>query len=253
MSEIILLIGGFFMGVMNAIAGGGILLAFPVMLATGVTPLVANASANIAALVASLSSAVGYRSYIARVRPLYMLLLIPCFIGSIIGAILLANTSSGDFSKLIPWLVAFAVILFTLQPYLHLNLHKTINKQKRLVTPFILLSLAILPLAVYGGYFGAGFGFIMLAFLGFSGMHNIHKMNGLKNLAAAIISINALIILLPTGLVDWRSGGLMAIGALFGGYFGSKFAQRMSSSILRYVVIAIGVGTTIYLFIEYLS
>lgn len=255
MTEILLLLAGFMVGVMNAIAGGGVLLAFPIMLSSGLTPLTANVSASVAVLPGLLSSAFGYRSYIKRIYPPYLLLLIPCLIGAVIGALLLIRTPSSNFDALVPWLVLFAVALFALQPYMHRTtaVHHSIKKRRSPVKPLLLLSLAIIPLSVYGGYFGAGFGFIMLAFLGFSGMHNIHKMNGLKNLASAVIAIITIIIVIPSGLIDWRVAGIMAVGSLLGGFVGSKAAVKIPTKLLRYVVIVIGTITVVYLFVDSLA
>ncbi|MEO5950273.1 MAG: sulfite exporter TauE/SafE family protein [Candidatus Saccharimonadales bacterium] len=250
MTEILLLIGGFFMGVMNAIAGGGILLGFPVLLGAGLSPLVANATANIVGLPASLSSAYGYRAYIRKVPRMYLLLLVPCFLGAIVGSLLLLHTPTTEFLRLVPWLVAFAVILFTVQPYLHFHLHKTIKKKQHHLIPILSLSLAIAVLSIYGSYFGAGFGLIMLAFLGLTKLHDIHQMNGLKNLAAATISLTTIIIIFPSGLINWQTGLIMAVGSTIGGYYGSKIAQRVSSHALRVAVICIGFVTATYLFIH---
>lgn len=256
MIEILLLLGaGFLVGIMNAIAGGGVLLAFPVLLSTGLSPLVANVSASVAVLPGLLSSSFGYRSYIKRIYRPYLLLLIPCLIGSIVGALLLIRTPSSNFDALVPWLVLFAVTLFAFQPYLHrkVAVQNAKKKHRSAVKPLILLSLAVIPLAIYGGYFGAGFGFIMLAFLGFSGMHNIHKMNGLKNLASAVIAITTIAVVIPSDLINWRVAGIMAIGSLVGGFVGTRIAVRVPSQLLRFVVIGIGVSTVVYLFVNSLT
>jgi uncharacterized membrane protein YfcA len=250
MTELLLLITGVLIGAMNAIAGGGILLGFPVLLGAGLSPLVANATANVAVLPGLLSSAYGYRRYVRKVPNMYLILLIPCFIGAAIGAWLLLNTSPARFEDIVPWLVLFAVVLFAVQPYLHFRFLKQINKKYRGIAPIIALSFAIVPLAIYGGYFGAGFGFVMLAFLGFTKLHNMHKMNGLKNLASSVIAITSILVLAPSGLIDWRAGGIMAVGSAVGGYYGARLAQKVPSHALRIVVIILGIATVVYLFLK---
>lgn len=250
MTELFLFLSGLFIGVMNAVAGGGILLGFPVLLSTGLSPLIANATANIAVLPGSLSSAYGYRRYIRKVPKIYLFLLLPCFIGAVIGATLLLKTPSTRFEAIVPWLVAFAVLVFAVQPYLHFRFSKAIKKKYRSIASIVLLCLAIVPLAIYGGYFGAGFGFIMLAFLGFTKLHDIHQMNGLKNMAASVIAITSIIVLLPSGLIDWRVGGIMAVGSGIGGLLGARLSEKVSSHALRVVVIIVGIVTAAYLFIQ---
>lgn len=248
MSELLLLGAGIFVGIINAVAGGGILLGFPVLLSAGLSPLIANATANIAVLPGSVTSVYGYRRYIRKVPRIYLLLLVPCFIGALIGSWLLLHTSSSRFESIVPWLVSFAVLLFTVQPYLHFRFLKFIKKKYRSLASIILLSLAIVPLAIYGGYFGAGFGFIMLAFLGFTKLHDIHQMNGIKNLAAIVIATTTILMLLPSGLIDWRTGGIMAVGSAIGGLLGARLAEKVSSHALRVVVITLGIVTAVYLF-----
>lgn len=245
--DIIIFFAGMIVGSMNAIAGGGMLIGFPLMLATGLSPLVANATANVVLIPGGLSSAYGYRKYIRKVPRRYLILLVPCLIGGIIGALILRNTSTTKFETLVPGLIMFAVILFALQPYLHFHLHKHIKSKSRALRPLALISMALFPVAIYGGYFGAGFGFIMLAFLGFTKLHDMHKMNGIKNLASTTIACASLACLFTSGLVNWHVGVIMAIGATIGGYYGSIFSQKVSTHALRVTVIVIGLVTATYL------
>lgn len=245
--DLILFVAGLVVGSMNAIAGGGMLIGFPVLLATGLPALAANVTSNLIIMPGSLSSAYGYRKFLKKLSYHYLLLLIPCLIGGIIGALILRNTSSERFQEIVPALVLFAVILFAFQPLIHFHLHKHINKKIKRIKPLGWIALAIFPVAIYGGYFGAGFGFIMLAFLGFTKLHDIHKINGLKNLASASISFVSLICLFSTHLIDWRRGLLMAAGGIIGGYYGSLFSQKISTHAIRIIVIIIGLGTATYL------
>jgi len=247
LQDIGLFLAGLVVGAMNAIAGGGILFGFPVMLAAGLPPLVANATSNIVVLPGSLTSAYGYRKYIRKVPRQYIFLLVPCLIGAIIGVLILRNTSTSRFDDLVPCLIFFAVLLFAFQPFLHHHLHRHMKSKKKAFQPLALIAIALFPVAIYGGYFGAGFGFIMLAFLGFTKLHDIHKMNGLKNLASATISCASLVFLLNSHLIDWHTGLIMAVGASIGGYYGSQLAQKIPTHAIRIIVILIGLTTAGYL------
>lgn len=247
MQDILLFGTGILVGAMNAIAGGGTLIGFPVLLAAGLPALAANVTSSVVVLPGALSSVFGYRKYVRKVPPRYLLLIIPCIIGGGLGATILRNTSSNKFQHLVPALVLFAVVLFAFQPLLHFHLNRHLRGKNKGLQPIVLMALALLPVAIYGGYFGAGFGFIMLAFLGFTKLHDIHQMNGLKNLAGATIAGMSIICLFTTHLINWHYGLVMAAGSLVGGYYGSMLTQKISSHVIRIIVIAIGLSTAIYI------
>jgi len=245
--DILLFLVGLLVGGMNAIAGGGMLLGFPAMLAYGLPALIANATGNLVILPGQVASAIGYRKYLRRTPPKYAWLLVPWIIGAAVGAWLLRHTPSEQFAQYVPGLIAFAVLLFAFQPFLHAYLHKHMRTRSKRVKPLVLIGIALLPVAVYGGYFGAGIGFIMLAFLGFTKIHDAHQMNAMKNVAAAFSCVVCLIILLPGSFINWHVGIFMATGSGIGGYVGARVAQKISSHTIRIVVIFIGVVTTAYL------
>jgi len=244
--EIIVFAVGIIVGAMNAIAGGGMLLGFPVLLAAGLTPLVANVTTYIIILPGQLTSAFSYRNYLRKLPRHYLLLLIPCAIGAAIGSQLLRHTSSEEFRRLFPALIMLAVLLFAFQPFLSRHLQRHITK-RRPARSLWLASLAIIPMTIYGGFFGAGFGFIMLAFLSFTRLHEIHLMNGLKNMAGLTLAIVCIISLFSSHLINWPLGLAMAAGNGIGGYYGARLSQRFSSHTIRIVVIAIGLVSATYL------
>jgi uncharacterized protein len=247
MKEILLFVVGIVVGGMNAIAGGGMLIGFPALLAAGMSPLAANVTGNIIILPGQLTSAFGYRKYLRKLSPRYALLLIPCLIGSFVGATVLRHTSSTRFQEIVPGLILFAVLLFAFQPLLHIHLRRHISKKSRNLQTLFWISLALLPTAAYGGYFGPGFGFIMLAFLSFTRLHDIHQINGLKNLAGASIAGVAIACLYTTHLINWPLGLSMAAGNAVGGYYGARLSLRFSTHAIRIVVIAIGFTAAAYL------
>ena len=247
MVEIILFLTGLTVGAMNAVAGGGMLLGFPVMVALGIPPLTANVTANLVTAPGQLASAWGYRKYLRKVPKRFALLAPPLALGAVAGAITLRQTSANDFARLVPLLVLFGVVLFTVQPLLHFHLRQHLRGKHKTIIPLLLIALAMIPLSFYGGYFGAGFGFMMLAFLSFANLHDTHMMNAMKNVGAAIVSTTALLCLHNTGLFNWRLGAIMAVGAVIGGYSGARLSQRLSSHWLRIAVIVIGLSAVVYL------
>jgi len=247
MKEILLFAVGIVVGSMNAIAGGGLLVGFPALLAAGMSPLAANVTGYIIILPGQLTSAYGYRKYLRKLSPRYALLLLPCLLGGFIGATALSHTSGTHFQRIVPGLILFAVLLFAFQPLLHIHLRRHISKKSRNLRTLAWISLALLPTAAYGGYFGPGFGFIMLAFLGFTRLHDIHQINGLKNLAGASIAAVAIGCLYGTHLINWPLGLSMAAGNAIGGYYGARLSLRFSTHAIRIVVIAIGFAAAAYL------
>jgi uncharacterized membrane protein YfcA len=238
--DIVLVVAGFVVGGMNAIAGGGMLVGFPVLVAVGLPPLLANATANIVTFPGQIASATGYRNYLKQVPLRYALLLIPTTLGAAAGALTLRHTSADDFANIVPLLVLFGVGLFAFQPLLHFHLHTHIHERRKAIVPLLIIGATIIPISFYGGYFGAGYGFMMLAFLGFTSLHDTHMMNGMKNIAATFVSGVSVACLYSAHLIQWRTGAIMAVGAVAGGYLGSRWAQKVSSYWLRIGIIAIG-------------
>jgi uncharacterized protein len=247
LKEFLLFLTGIIVGNMNAIAGGGMLLGFPMLLAAGLPALTANITGNIVILPGQLTSAFGYRRFLRKLPVRYLILLLPCILGGAAGALLLRHTSSERFQEMVPVLILFAVLLFAFQPLLHFHLRRHIKQRSRNLRRLLIIAAALLPTAVYGGYFGPGFGFIMLAFLSFTKLQDIHQINGLKNLAGVAIATTSIICLFTTHRIDWPLGLAMAAGNGVGGYMGANLSQRFSSHAVRIVVIAIGFSAAGYL------
>ncbi len=237
----------FVAGIINSFAGGGILLTFPTLLAAGLPPITANATSNLGSWPGALSSAYGYRHYLKSLPHKYWLLLVPCFIGALLGAYLLTNTNTEEFKAVVPWLVLSAVLLFMLQPFLHRHLARNLRAHRN--APLIIIGLALIPMSIYGGYFGAGFGFVMLAFLGFTRITDLHQINGLKNLAGATISLVCTVYFGLAGLIDWQYGAVLLVGSLAGGYVGAHIAQRLHPAAVHLGIIILGLFVTGVLFI----
>jgi uncharacterized membrane protein YfcA len=245
--DIIILFVGMIVGAMNAIAGGGMLIGFPVLLSLGVPPLVANVTANIITPPGQLAAVFAYRNYLRKVPRRYVLILPFVALGALAGALTLRAMPSNNFAEMVPVLILFGVALFAFQPSLHLHLHSHLHGRKKNLLPILLIGVALLPITFYGGFFGAGYGFIMLAFLGLGKVHEVHMLAAMKNVSAILVSLISLAVLYSTGLIDWHIGLVMAVGTTIGGYLGARAAKRVSSYWLRVAVIVIGLAAAAHL------
>lgn len=228
---------------MNSVAGGGSFLSFPALLFAGVPPIPANATNNAAMWVGTLGSARGYREEIRGVRRRLPPLLAVSIAGSVLGAVTLLLTPAATFERLIPWLLLFATALFAASPRL--------TRRTASAPPHSGWQLAVqFCVAIYGGYFGAGMGIMMLAVLALSGLPTFNAQNAVKNVLAVAINGVALIPFAIARVVDWRFALPMAAIALLGGYFGARFFRRVPQRVARTVVIAIGAAMTVAFFIR---
>ncbi len=243
-------------GVMNAIAGGGTLLTFPALVGLGIPPIVANATSTVALWPGAVSSMWGYRDELAGARRWSVGFAIPSLLGGGIGAFLLLRTPPSRFAAIVPWLVLVATTIFTLQPPIMRRVRARRAARvavagggelaelsdHALTSHFPTIGVLSLQFAlgIYGGYFGAGVGILMLAVLGFMGLTNIHRMNGLKNWGGLCMNAVAALTFVFSRLVTWPVALSMAVGSIGGGYFGSRGAQRVPQRYIRWAVIAIG-------------
>lgn len=248
MYDIPLFLVGILVGAINAVAGGGMLIGFPTLIASGMTPLIANATAKLVVLPGQITSAFGYRRFLRTMPRRDLLLIVPITVGAGIGALLLRGTPSKDFTFLAPILVTLAVLLFAFQPVIEKVLEH--GRKKRVVLPFAAIAAILFASAIYAGYFGIGYGLIMLSILSFSELQSIHHMNMLKNLAAASMLAVVVLILSPGAFIDWVPGAVMAAGAAVGGYVTARLAPRVPTRALRIVIIAFGIVTIAYLLLH---
>lgn len=235
-------------GLMNAMAGGGTLLTFPSLLAAGVPAVVANATNAVALVPGSFASGFTFRGELGQYgRRLVAYLVGSSVLGGFVGARLVALAGDALFRKLVPWLIFGSTVLFIVQE----PLRRWRERQGAAgrVQPVLGegslwgLAFAHFLVSVYGGFFGAGMGILMLAELGFVGLTNIHQMNGLKNFGAAFINLAAALTFIAAGLVFWRLAALMAVGSILGGWGGARLAQRIGQAAVRWVVVAVGLVT----------
>ncbi len=235
---------------MNAVAGGGTLVTFPALVALGVPPITANATSTVALWPGTMLSMWGYRRELVGARRWATAFAVPSFAGGIVGAVLLLETPEKRFAALVPWLILGATALFILQrPLMRLlaergGLRREIaGADGHLLPPTAAFLVYQFGVSVYGGYFGAGAGILMLAALGLMGLTNIHQMNGLKNWGGGVMNLVAVAVFAVSGIVDWRIALAMAIGAGAGGIAGSLLAQRVGQAWVRRAIVGIGLGS----------
>jgi uncharacterized membrane protein YfcA len=233
-------------GAINSLAGGGTLLTFPT-LQRFISDAAANATSTIALLPGSLAGAWGYRREIIASKHFVMLMFAPSLVGGFLGAWLVTKDKD-TFSKLVPWLILIAAILFLIQQPLVKWLRKHKPDHEPGLTGKIGLVFAQLLIAIYGGYFGAGIGILMLTSLGFMGVGDIHRMNGIKTLLAAIINAASVVVFVAGGLIHWQYAIVMAVAAIAGGFLGAHYGRKLPALVVRLMVIAIGFGLAAYYF-----
>ncbi len=243
-------------GAINSIAGGGTLLTFPALVGLGIPPIVANATSTVALWPGAIASMWGYRRELVGMRAWATAFAAPSLLGGLVGAWLLLRTPPDQFDALVPWLVFGATGLFMAQGVIT-RAREGANGQRgpssgtttspagsplappapRVPWPVLAYQLLV---AIYGGYFGAGVGILMLASLGFAGLRNIHQMNGLKNWGGLCMNAVAAIAFAWSGIVNWPVALSMAAGAMAGGYGGSRLAQRVPQQAVRRAIVVIG-------------
>jgi uncharacterized protein len=239
-------------GFVNAIAGGGSLLTFPTLVWVGVPPVAASATNTVGLWPGNLGGVVGFRRHLPD-KELIVLLGVPSLAGGIIGAVLLLHTPQHVFEGLAPMLVFLANVLLAGQEPLAKRISGRRLAGERSV-PFATAAVIFQFLVgVYGGFFGAGIGIMMLAALAILGLTDIHRMNALKNLLAIAINGVAAVYFAVQGAVLWTDAVLMAVGSVAGGLGAAVLAQRLGRRLVRQAVIAIGMAASVSLLLKFLG
>jgi uncharacterized membrane protein YfcA len=239
---------GFAAGVVNAIAGGGTLISFPALLHTGMGARVANATNTVAIWPGTVSSAWAYRGFISDERQRAVQLTVPSLVGGLAGSILLLHTSERSFRAVVPWLIVFACLLLALQGPVARWVAARSGPEGRRV-PLSLWAAQCL-ISVYGGYFGAGIGILMLAAMAIFIPGDLQAANGLKVLFAMLINGISAVYFVLAGAVRYPEALVMMAAALAGGWAGAHLAQRLPSRLMRALVIGYGLVVAGKLFLQ---
>jgi uncharacterized protein len=246
----ILLVAGAVAGIMNSIAGGGTIVTFPSLILAGLTSVAANATSTVALLPGTLSSFAAYRRKVSSVLRWLRLFAPVSLTGGLIGGILLVQTPASVFDRFVPFLILFATILFMANSFVgrlfnSRHVQKGTMPSRRWIVGAVAFQFGV---AVYGGYFGAGIGILMLASLGMLGFEDVHEMNTVKVVLGFMINIVAAAYFIVSGLIGWTEAGIMAAGTIAGGFLGAHYAQKVKQSTVRRLITAIGLGISAYMF-----
>jgi len=240
----------FLAGAINSVAGGGTLVSFPTLIWLGLGSVTANATSTVAIWPGTVGSAWGYRRELRGAEPRFLAMIVPSLVGGLTGALLLRWTPTATFDRLVPFLILFATLLFMAQETVQRML-KTGDPQARQSTRwFVGAMLFQLAVGIYGGYFGAGIGILMLAALSILGLQDIHEMNGLKVVFGGSVNGIAAAYFIYARMVYWPYVVMMAVAAILGGWGGAGTARKLGRTAVRRIVIGIGFFMTLSMLIR---
>lgn len=244
MHALMLLAVGMAAGAINAVAGGGTFVSFPILILAGLPPVVANTTNKVALTFASLASVKAFAPEIKSHGQRMWFYFAAATLGSIAGSVLLLWIKPETFASLVPFLMLTATCLFMAGG-------RKRAEGSHTAIPLWVSFLGQFAIGVYGGFFAAGMGMLMMALYALSGISNIHQMNGLKTFAGLGINAISAAIFLTTGLIDWAVAAVLIVGALIGGYYGAMLSKRVPEHKLKLGIIAYGLLMTGYFFAEY--
>ncbi|MGY4766669.1 sulfite exporter TauE/SafE family protein [Kribbella sp. CWNU-51] len=231
------LVAGMGAGTINAVVGSGTLLTFPALLAVGIPPVLANVSNTIGLAPGTAAGAIGYRRELQGQRGRMIRLIPASLLGGILGAVLLLTLPASAFHAVVPVLILLGCLLVAFQPLLSrwISVPTHVHRGAWWVIP------AVFATGVYGGYFGAAQGVLLMAILGLGLDPNLQRMNGLKNVLATVVNSVAAILFIIVGDVDWLAAGLIAVGSTIGGFVGARYGRRLPPIALRALIVCIGI------------
>lgn len=234
---IAILAAGLAAGTINTVVGSGSLITFPTLLAFGYPPVVANVSNTVGLVPGSLSGAIGYRRELAGQRGRAIRIGIAASLGGLTGGLLLLALPAAAFERIVPILILGSVVLIAIQPRLSRAMgHRRVEGEEHTVPLVVTIYLT----GIYGGYFGAGMGVVMMALLATFLPDGLQRLNGLKNVFAVLINGVAAVLFIAVAPVAWPPAILLAIGATVGGQVGALVGQRLPASVLRLAIIVVG-------------
>jgi uncharacterized protein len=235
-------------GTINVIVGSGSLITFPVLLALGYPPVLANVSNNVGLVPGNTSATVAYRRELVGQRRRLVQLGSASLLGGLIGAILLLGLPDSVFKAAVPALIALAAVLMALQPRMSAGLER---RGSRRAHGGVALMVGVFTTGIYGGYFGAAQGVILIALLAIFIDDDLQRLNGTKNALALTVNAVAGIFFIATTHISWSVAGLIAAGSVIGGQVGGRFGRRLPAPVLRWAIVVVGLGVAAGLAVEW--
>ncbi|MBG0814006.1 sulfite exporter TauE/SafE family protein [Planomonospora sp. ID82291] len=232
-------------GGVNAVVGSGSLITFPTMVAVGLPPIVANVSNNIGLVPGSLTGALGYRQELKGQRDRLVRLGAGSVAGSLIGGVLLLYLPARTFDVVVPVLIGLACVLVMVQPRLGAWLNARREHTRPHGGPW--LWFGVFAAGIYGGYFGAAQGVLLIGLLGIFLDDGLQRANAAKNVLSLLVNTTAAVLFVLVAEVDWRAVGLVAAGAAIGGFLGAKVGRRLPAPVLRVFIVCVGVAAMVKL------
>jgi len=227
-------------GFINAVAGSGTLITFPTLLAFGVPPVTANVSNNVGLVPGAVSGAVGWRDELRGQRPRVLRLASASLTGGLVGAVLLLVLPESAFRAIVPVLIGLGVVLVALQPVINKRIEARASRSSAVRADARWLWPGVWATGVYGGYFGAAQGILLIAILGSGTADSLHRDNALKNVLSALVNGVAAVVFVVVAEVDWLIVALIAVGSVVGAWAGSKIGRRLPAALLRGVIVVVG-------------
>ncbi|QFZ16195.1 sulfite exporter TauE/SafE family protein [Saccharothrix syringae] len=243
LEAVLVVLAGVFAGGINTVVGSGTLVTFPVLLAVGYPPVVANVSNCLGLVPGSLSGAYGYRRELVGQGRRIKRLLPASLLGGVLGAVLLVLLPEDAFSAIVPVLIAVALVLVVFQPWLN----RKLAERERHEHGGLALWLGVFFAGVYGGYFGAAQGVLVMGLMGVLMDEHIQRMNALKNLLTGLVNLIAGVLFIFIADVAWPAVLLLALGSVVGGQIGAKVGRRLPPTALRAVIVLVGVVAIVQL------
>lgn len=254
------LVAGMVAGTVNTVVGAGTLITFPLLVALGINPLTANVSNGVGLVPAAVTGAWGYRRELSGWWPTVARMAAMSAVGGIIGALLLLAAPAETFTRVVPWLLVLAAVLAAAQPRVGAWVRRraaeraagadvvTTRHTDLSVRPLTVgLAVGIGATGIYGGYFGAAQGVVLISLLGILWTTDLQRANGAKNVLAGVANLISAVIFVVGGLVDWRLAGLIAVGAAVGGIIGARVGRRLPPALLRGLIVVVALGAAVVL------
>ena len=244
---VLVVFAGMWAGTINTVVGSGTLITFPVLLGVGLPPITANVSNTVGLFPGSFVGAYGYRRELAGQGRRAGILLTATVAGSALGAVLLLVLPAGAFKAIVPALIVLALALVVLGP----RITSALAARGREATEEVRwpLWVATFGIGIYGGYFGAAQGVLMMAFLGLMLRETLQRQNALKNILAGTVNLVAALVFVASSHIDWAAAGLIAGGATVGGLLGARIGRRLSPTALRAVIVVVGIAAIVKLLV----